>query len=33
MLTSEHLKTHRHVSILIDHHQGVRQGLVKVIEF
>jgi len=27
------LKTLRHVSILIDHHQGVRRCLVKVTEF
>jgi len=33
MLTLEHLGTLRHVSILIDHHQGVRLCLVKVTEF
>jgi len=33
MLTLKHLKTLRHVSILIDHHQGVRRCLVKVTEF
>ena len=33
MLTLKHLKTLRHVSILIDHHQGVRRCLVTVTEF
>jgi len=33
MLTLKHLTTLRHVSILIDHHQGVRWCLVKVTEF
>jgi len=33
MLTLKHLKTHRHVSILIEHHQGVRRCLVRVTEF
>jgi len=33
MLTLKHLITLRHVSILIDHHQGIRQCLVKVTEF
>jgi len=33
MLTLKHLRTLRHVSILIDHHQEVRQCLVKVTEF
>jgi len=33
MLTLKHLRTLRHVSILIDHHQGVRRCLVKVAEF
>ena len=33
MLTLKHLKTLRHVSILIEHHQGVRRCLVKVTEF
>jgi len=33
MLTLKHLRSLRHVSILIDHHQGVRQWLVKVTEF
>ena len=33
MLTLKHLRTLRRVSILIDHHQGVRRYLVKVIEF
>ena len=33
MLTLKHLRTLRHVSILIDHHQGVRRCLVKVTEF
>jgi len=32
MLTLKHLRTLRHVSILIDHHQGVRRCL-KVAEF
>jgi len=32
MLTLKHLITLRHVSILIDHHQGVRRCLVKVTE-
>jgi len=32
MLTLKHL-TLRHVSILIDHHQGVRRCLIKVTEF
>ena len=32
MLTLKHLRTLRHVSILIDHHQGVRRCLVKVTE-
>ena len=29
----KHVRTLRHVSILIDHHQGVRRCLVKVTEF
>ena len=33
MLTLKHLRTRRHVSILIDHHQGVRRCLVKITEF
>ena len=33
MLTLKNLITLRHVSILIDHHQGVRRCLVKVTEF
>jgi len=33
MLTLKHLRTLRHVSILIDHHQGVRGCRVKVTEF
>jgi len=33
MLTLQHLRTLRHISILIDHHQGVRRCLVKVTEF
>jgi len=33
MLTLKHLRTLRHVLILIDHHQGVCQCLVKVTEF
>ena len=33
MLTLKRLRTLRHVSILIDHHQGVRRCLVKVTEF
>jgi len=33
MLTLKHLITLRHVSILIDHHQGVRRCRVKVTEF
>jgi len=33
MLTLKHLKTLRHVTIFIDHHQGVRRCLVKVTEF
>jgi len=33
MLTLKHLRTLRHVSILIDRHQGVRRYLVKVTEF
>jgi len=33
MLTLKYLKTLRHVSILIDHHQGVRRCLVKVTGF
>jgi len=33
MLTLKHLRTLRHVSILIDHHQGVRRCFVKVNEF
>ena len=33
MLTLKHLITLRHVSVLIDHHQGVRRCLVKVTEF
>jgi len=32
MLTLKHLRTLRHVSILIDHHQEVRQCLDKVTE-
>jgi len=30
MLTLKHLRTLRHVSILIDHHKAVRRCLVKV---
>ena len=33
MLILKHLRTLRHVLILIDHHQGVRQCLLKVTEF
>jgi len=33
MLTLKHLRSLRHVSILIDHHQGFRRCLVKDIEF
>ena len=33
MLTLKHLRTLRHVSILIDHHQGFRRCLVKITEF
>jgi len=33
MLTLKRLRTLRHVSILLDHHQGVRRCLVKVTEF
>ena len=33
MLTLKHLKTLRHVSILIDHHQGVRRCLVRSLIF
>jgi len=33
MLTLKHLRTLRHVSILIEHHQGFRRCLVKVTEF
>jgi len=33
MLTLKRLRTLRHVSILIDHHQGVGRCLVKVTEF
>ena len=33
MLTLKRLRKLRHVSILIDHHQGVRRCLVKVTEF
>jgi len=33
MLTLKHLRTLRHVSILIDHHQGVRWCLFEVTEF
>jgi len=33
MLTLKHSRTLRHVSILTDHHQGVRRCLVKVTEF
>jgi len=33
MLTLKHLRTLRHVSILIDHHQGFRRCLIKVTEF
>jgi len=32
MLTLKHLRALRHVSILIEHHQGVRRCLVKVTE-
>jgi len=32
MLTLKHLRTLRRVSILIDHHPGVRRCLVKVTE-
>ena len=30
MLTLKHLRTLQHVSISIDHHQGIRRCLVKV---
>jgi len=33
MLILEYLRTLRHVSILIDRHQGVRRCLVEVTEF
>jgi len=33
MLTLKRLRTLRHVSILIGHHQGVRRCFVKVTEF
>jgi len=33
MLTLKHLKTLRHVLILIDYHQGVHRCLAKVTEF
>ena len=33
MLTLKHLRTLRHVSILIDHHQGGRRCPVKVTDF
>jgi len=33
MLTLKHLRTLRHVSILIDHHQVARRCLVQVTEF
>jgi len=33
MLTLKHLRKLRHASILIHHHQGVRQCPVKVTEF
>jgi len=33
MLTLKHVRTLRHVSILTDHHQGVRRCLVKVTGF
>jgi len=33
MLTLKHLRTLRHISILIDYLQGVRRCLVKVTEF
>jgi len=33
MSTLKHLRTLRHVLILIDHHQGVRWCLVKDTEF
>jgi len=33
MLTLKQLRTLRHVSISIDHHQGVCRCLVKVTEF
>ena len=33
MLNLKNLRTLRHVSILIDHHQGIRRCLVKVTEF
>jgi len=33
MLNLKHLRTLRHVSILIDHHQGICWCLVKVTEF
>ena len=33
MLTLKRLRILRHVSILTDHHQGVRRCLVKVTEF
>jgi len=33
MLTLKHFRTLRHVSLLIDHHQGVRRCLVKSLNF
>jgi len=33
MLTLQHLRALRHVSILTDDHQGARRCLVKVTEF
>ena len=33
MLNLKQLRTLRHVSTLIDHHQGVRRCLVKVTDF
>ena len=33
MLTLKHLRKLRHVSILIDHHQGVHWCLINVTEF
>jgi len=33
MLTLKHLRTLRHVSTLIDHHQGVRGASLKSLNF